>query len=611
MATPTPAPAAPATNPLSLLPRCRTPRDADQLHAHLLTTGLLRDPSATAHVVLSLCSSPHAPLRHLARRVSSAASCPPPRAGPGDPFLWNALIKSSSHGADPGRALLTFSHMLSQGFSPDRFSFSLALKACSRTASFEEGSQLHAMLTKFGLHSDLYLQNSLMRFYCRCGSIKRARRLFDRMPLRDSISWNLIIDGYSKNGIMQLAQEVFDMMVEGDRNSVSWNSMICGYARLRSADGIDAARHLFDRMPVWDSFSWNSMIDGYVKCGRLEDAAALFEQMPEKDTLAWANMILGHMEAGNVELARAMFDDMPEKDLITWNIMLSGYVKNGCFLEALGLYHEMHTRDNLVPDATTLATVISAVAELGQIADGISVHDYIERNQLSLSGKLGVALIDMYARCGQLEKSLHIFEISGQKSVDHWNAMIGALAVHGFGHLALQLFEEMERFSLRPDDITFIEILSACSHAGLVKEGLTYFETMKTDYNVMPKLQHYGCVVDILGRDGQLEEARRMIEGMPMEPNDVVWRSLLSACRNHGNLEIGEHVAKRLIEMSSADSSSFVLLSNIYAGVGMWGNASKVRMMMKEQGIRKVPGCSWIELDGSFHDFFVGYLFPY
>ncbi|CAA6656232.1 unnamed protein product [Spirodela intermedia] len=559
---------------IALIPRCRTTRDADQVHARLVTTGVLREPFTVAHVVLSLCSSPQAPLRHLARRIFFGPSQPPATSSSGDPFLWNAFIKTSSHGPDPGGAVLTFSRMVAHGILPDRFSFSLVLKACSRAAFLGEGLQIHGLLMKSGLYSDLFLQNSLISFYCRCGSVGTARQMFDRMRKRDSISSNLIINGYSMMGMMPSAQEIFDQMAKDERSSVSWNSMICGYARL-GRKGIDAARHLFAQMPARDSFSWNSMIDGLVK-------------------------------SGNVELARALFNEMPDKDLITWNIMISGYAKNGCFIEALSLFQEMPSRGKLLPDSTTLATALSAIAELGQINDGLSIHEYIQRNQLPLGGKLGVALIDMYSKCGRLEKALKIFEISGRRSVDHWNAMIGGLAVHGYGRLALHLFQEMGRHSLRPDDITFIEILNACSHSGLVEEGLAFFSAMEAEYNMTPKVQHYGCVVDILGRAGRLEEARRLIEAMPMGPNEVVWRSLLSACKNHGSVGIGQSAAKNLLQISSCDSSSYILLCNMYAGVRMWADACRIRAAMKEREIRKVPGCSWIELEDSVHEFLVG-----
>lgn len=295
------------------------------------------------------------------------------------------------------------------------------------------------------------------------------------------------------------------------------------------------------------------------------------------------------MEPGQINLARQLFDEMPQRDLITWKTMLAGYAKNGSFAEALNLFHNMRTQVNLGPDATTIATVLSAISKFGRIRNGIAVHEYIKRNHFPLHGKLGVALIDMYAKCGQLEDALLVFEASGN-TVDHWNAIIGGLAIHGYGELALELFHAMDNLLLKLDDITFIGDLNACSHAGLVDEGLKCFEIMKNVCKLEPKVQQYGCMVDILGRAGRLEDAWKMIEEMPMLPNDIIWRSLLSACRNHGDLIMGQRVAEASMQVGFCDSSSYVLLSNIYASTLSWDNVNRVKMIMRQREMRKIPG---------------------
>nr|AKH05182.1 chlororespiratory reduction 4 [Goodyera fumata] len=594
----------PPTDPFLLannLPRCRTLRDTDPLLSRFITAGFLRTPAAAADLILRLCASLDPALRLLARRIFFSSMVVPCN----DPFLWNAVIKSSTHGpaADPCAASLAFALMLSAGVSADRFSFSLVLKACSQDPSLHAGLQVHAVVLKSNLATELYLQNCLIAFYARGGHCELARRVFDRMPQRDSVSWNSIIDGFAKNGRMDAVEELFGRMKDRDRNLVTWNTMICCYAA--SLGGINHARELFDRMPQRDLISWNLIIDAYAKLGRMENAAALFKIMPAKDVISWTNLIAGYMEAGEVGLARQLFDEMPERDLITWNVMISGYVKNGSFAQALSLFHEMKTQANLTPDAITLAAALSAISELGRIYDGIAVHDYIKRNRLPLYGKLGVGLIDMYAKCGKLEEALQVFEASGN-TVDHWNAIIGGLAIHGYGKQALELFHAMERLLLKPDDITFIGVLNGCSHAGLVDQGLKCFEIMKKDCKLEPKVQHYGCMVDILGRAGRLDDAWKIIVEMPMPPNGVIWRSLLSACRKQGDITMGQKVAGTLIQSGVCDLSSHVLLSNIYAGSGLWGDVRRVRMMMRQRESIKIPGCSWIELGGVVHEFVVG-----
>ncbi|WOL05231.1 hypothetical protein Cni_G13958 [Canna indica] len=437
--------------------------------------------------------------------------------------------------------------------------------------------------------SHLYLQNCLIAFYSKCGLPEMARQVFDRVLERDTISWNSMIDGYVKHGSMPAAEKIFTEMDDVNKNLVSWNTMLDGY--VASVNTIDVARSLFD---------------GYVKSGRLVDAEHLFERIPERDVISWATMIDGYMGLQIIELAEKLFEEMPVKDVITWNIMLDGYIKNGFFVEALNLFSKMREEGNAAPDSTTLAIVLAAITELGRVDDGISIHEYIKRKKLPINGKLGVALIDMYSKCGRLEDALQVFVTSG-RSVDHWNAMIGGLAIHGYGKLALKLFREMENCMLRPDDITFIAVLNACSHAGLVEEGLMFFEIMQKEYALEPKVQHCGCMVDILARAGCLQEALNLIRSMPIEPNDVVWKSLLSACRNHGNLEMGQTLVTHLNEGRAWSSSSYVLLSNLYAGARMWRDARKVTMAMREKDLRKVPGCSWIELNGTVHEFIVGY----
>ncbi|KAL6007954.1 hypothetical protein ACLOJK_033459 [Asimina triloba] len=588
---------------LLLLHRCKSLKDVNQLHARLITTGLFRNPSLTTKILISFASSssppPHHILLHFARYVFFFSQSEDANS----PLIWNAVIKAFSHGDDPTRAVLLFSIMLESGIPADQFSFSLSLKACSRLAWVREGMQIQCLLWKSVFGSDVFLLNSLICWYARCGFVQLARRLFDRMPERDSVSWNSMIDGYLKNGMVDAARQLFDRMGNEMRNLVSCNSMISGHAK--TEEGLVIARDMFDRMPEKDLVSWNTMIDGYVKRGRLEAACELFNSMPERDVVSWAIMMDGYVKSGDVVAARGLFDAMPARDVVAWNVMMGGYVQNGYFMDALRLFHKMQLGGNLAPDHTSLATVLSAVAELGHSAEGINIHDYIERNGLPLDGKLGVGLIDMYSKCGRIETATQIFENLEHKTVDHWNAMIGGFAIHGLGDFALHLFMEMERRSVKPDDITFIAILSACSHSGLVEEGLLCFELMQTIYHVEPKVQHYGCVVDILGRAGHLEEARKLIKEMPIEPNDIVWRALLSSCRNHGNFSIGQQAAKQLIELDSWNASSYMLLSNLYADFGMWGDVSKVKMMMKEREIKKIPGCSWLELNGIVHEFVV------
>lgn len=587
---------------LFLLNKCKTLNDVNQVHARLVTTGFIKNDALTTKLILSFISSPHTPLVEFARYVFfTRHACRTRRKGE-DPFLWNAVIKSYSHGSDPKQALAIFCLMLENGVCADKFSFSLVLKACGRMGLVKEGLQIHGLLRKMETGSHLYLQNSLIGWYHRCGYIEFSRQVFDRIPKRDSVSYNSMIDGYVKCGLIYLARELFNCMPEEEKNLISWNSMISGYAQ--SVNGLESAMELFQVMPERDIVSWNTMIDGFLKHGKLEDAHNLFNLMPERDKVSWANMIDGYAKLGSIELARGFFDEMPDRDVVACNAMIAGYVQNGNFKETLEIFGYM-LKSDISPDTATMSIVLSAVAQLGHLENGVSIHCYLKENGFPLGGKLGVALIDMYAKCGSIENAKMVFENTVERSVDHWNAMIGGLAAHGSGELAFHLLMEMERHSVEPDDITFIGVLNACGHAGLVKEGLICFELMRRVHEVEPKMQHYGCVVDILGRAGLIEEARKFINGMPIEPNDVVWRTLLGACRNYEKFNIGEKVAKNLITHYSSNSTSYVLLSNIYAGLSMWDDVRRLRAVMKLKNMKKLPGRSWIKLEGIVHEFFV------
>ncbi|KAK6285501.1 hypothetical protein POUND7_011680 [Theobroma cacao] len=588
---------------LVLLPKCKTWNDVNQIHARLITTGFIRSLALTTKIVLAFSPSPFCPLVDFARHVFFTHHAFRSPEQEMDPFLWNAAIKSYSHGRDAKQAFVVLCLMLENGVRFDTFSLSLVLKACSRLGLMKEGMQVHGLLRKLNFGSDLFLQNCLISLYLRCGFVGYARQLFDRMCRRDSVSYNSMIDGYIKTGMIHLARELFEFMPMEDKNLITWNSMISGYAQLEY--GMVMALKLFEEMPDRDLISWNSMINAFVKCGNMEDAQALFVKMPKRDVVSWANMINGYAKVGKIDLARRLFDEMPERDVVVCNAMMGGYVQNGYCSEALEIFYHLQRDDNLQPDNATLLIVLSAIAQLGRIDKGLAIHQYLEENKFSLSGRLGVALIDMYSKCGSVKNGMLVFESIEDRSVDHWNAMIGGLAIHGLGELAFSLLIEMERLSVEPDDITYIGVLNACGHAGLVKEGLICFDIMRRVHKMVPKLKHYGCIVDILGRAGQIAEARKFIEEMPIEANDVIWRSLLSACKNHENIDVGEPVAEHLISLDSCNSSSYILLSNMYAGLGMWSAVSNVRMRMKERNLKKIPGCSWIELEGTVHEFFV------
>ncbi|XP_028797350.1 pentatricopeptide repeat-containing protein At2g45350, chloroplastic-like [Neltuma alba] len=592
------------TPTLVLFQKCKTMDDMNQMHARMITTGLINNSSLTTKLILTFVSSPYEPLVEFARHIFFKHHANRNPREQEDPFLWNAILRSYSHGCSPRGALAILCLMLELGVCLDKFSFSLVLKACSRVGLMKEGMQIHGLLYKLQIESDTYLKNCLISCFLRIGCVQHACQLFDRMSCHDSVSYNSMIDGYVKYGMVGKARELFDNMPLKKQNLITWNSMIGGYVRYK--DGLNCAWNLFLKMPKRDLVSWNTMIDGCVKFGNIEDAQTLFNKMPKRDLVTWTTMIDGYMKSGNALVARRLFDGMPERNTISCNTMMAGYVQNGYCIEALKLFHDMRIKAHTQPDDTTLLIVLTAITQLGHVEVGALIHRYLENNNSKyLSGKLGVALIDMYSKCGSIENAILVFKNIDQKCVDHWNAMIGGLAIHGMGEMAINFLFQMVKDSVKPDDITFIGVLSACGHAGLLKEGLICFELMQRVYKVEPKVQHYGCMVDILCRAGHVEAAKKLVEVMPIKPNDVIWRTLLSGCQIHKNFLVGKPVTEELIKLNSFSPSSYVLLSNVYASVGMWDNVKMVRTVMKERNLKKIPGCSWIELEGVIHQFSV------
>ncbi|KAH6833296.1 Pentatricopeptide repeat superfamily protein [Perilla frutescens var. hirtella] len=583
---------------LEFASKCKTQMEINQIRANLITTGHIHNPSFTSKIILNLAFSRHKPNVDFARNLFFDYNYK-------DPFLWNAIMKSFSHGNEPENAFQLFVLMLVREVLLDEYSFSLVLKSCSRLSLLSRGMQIHGLMLKLGFGSDLFLQNCLICMYVKCGIVQSGRLVFDRMPRKDSFSYNLMIDGYVKCGMVSLARELFDIMPSEMKNLVSWNTMISGYLKLEN--GFECAKDLFDKMPERDLVSWNLLIDCCAKNGKMEIARDLFDRMSKRDVVSWASMVDGYAKLGDVGAARIYFDAMPRRDVVSCNAMMAGYVSNGCYQEALKVFHYMLRNSfDLAPDSVTLLTALSATTQLGCIEEGIAIRRYMEENGFIASGKLGVALVDMYAKCGSIEQAIDVFEGIKEKTIDHWNAMIGGLAIHGLGDLAFDLFMEIEKLSLEPDAITFVAVLHACGHSGMMKEGIICFEIMRRVHKIAPKLQHYGCMVDILSRAGQIEVAAEFVKEMPVQPNDVVLRTLLSACSTYENLDIGEPVAKHLIGLDTDDSSSYVLLSNMYAQFGLWDYVRKVRTLMKQRELNKVPGCSWIELEGTIHEFFVG-----
>ncbi|XP_075075090.1 pentatricopeptide repeat-containing protein At5g50990-like [Nicotiana tabacum] len=346
------------------------------------------------------------------------------------------------------------------------------------------------------------------------------------------------------------------------------------------------------------------MVVTYVSCDKLNLARQLLDEIPTGyfDAVSANLMIASFMKMGAVDVAKKIFNEVPLRDLVTWNSLIGGYVKNDMFKEALSVFRKM-LRSNVEPDGYSFASIITACARLGAIDHAKWVHHLMTEKKIELNYILSSALIDMYSKCGRIEIARGIFDSVKRTNVSVWNALINGLAIHGLALDAIGVFSQMGPENVSPDSITFIGLLTACSHCGLVEEGWKYFDLMKSMYLMEPQLEHYGAMVDLLGRAGLLDEAYTMVKEMPIQPDAVIWRTFLSASRIHKSSEMGEVASTKISHLGSGD---YVLLSNIYCSTNKWDSAEKVRCVMKRKGVRKSSGKSWVEVGNIVHQFKAG-----
>eukprot|EP01018_Ginkgo_biloba_P001352 Gb_05293 [translate_table: standard] len=510
---------------------------------------------------------------------------------------WTAMIAAYARHGHGEEALTLFYKMQQTNIQPNQFTFASVLPACANLAIVKK---LHEEIADRGFQSDVYVGNALVDMYAKCGSIKDARELFDKMPQRSVVTWNSIIAGYAQNGQVNEAVKLFQIMPE--RNVVSWNTMIAGYAQ---HGRVEEAQKLFKKMSERNVVSWTTMIAGYAQNGHVNEALKLFQKMPERNVVSWNAMIAGYAQNGHVDEALKLFQKMPERNVISWNSMIAGYSQNGYGEEALDLFRHMQVV-GVKSNSETVASVLPACATLAALEQGKEIHEDIIKNGFQSDVFVGSALVDMYAKCGSIKNARDVFDKMHQRDVVSWTAMIDGYAMHGCAKEALNLFELMQHSGTNPNHVTLVSVLSACCHAGLVDEGRRYFDYMSQYYHIKPAMEHYGCMVDLLGRAGRLNEAEDFINRMPIKPAATVWGPLLCACRIHNNIELGERVAEYLFELDPENAAPYVLLSNIYAEAGRWDDIEKVRKMMKDRRVIKKPGCTWIEVDNRVYAFLAG-----
>ncbi|KAG1368031.1 pentatricopeptide repeat-containing protein [Cocos nucifera] len=471
--------------------------------------------------------------------------------------------------------------------------------------------QFHARAVVSGLIHDPFVAGNLLESLLRLdpSALAPAVALFSHARARSPFMWNTLVHAHLVNGLPTYALSLFAQMLRDPTsppNRYSFPIALKALALLQSfKDGVSLHSKILKLGFDCDPFVHATLVHFYGTCGHVGEAHMVFDSISDPSVGAWTALLSGFSKLGRLEAAREVFDRMPERNLVSWNAMISGYVQGGRPLLALELFREMLVL-KVRPNSSVMVSVLVAIAELGALTEGRWVHAYLERSEVEWSPNLRTSLVNMYSKCGDVTSASQTFDRIRDRGVDLWNAMITGFGLNGQGKEGLVLFDTMLSEGLKPDDMTFIGVLCGCSHSGLVNEGMECFEAMTQLHNVPPKVEHYSCMVDLLGRAGLLKEALELIRNMPVEANGRVWGSLFGACRVHGDVELGETAGKLLIELEPGKPGHYVLLANLYASQGRWKDAMDVRDTMKRRGVELEPGCSLTEVDSVVHEFLAG-----
>lgn len=494
--------------------------------------------------------------------------------------------------------------MVLQGFLSDSSALRELIFA---SAVGVRGGTAHARLVFDRIpHPDRFMYNTLIRGAAHSDAPRDAVSIYarmarhsadcDLMTLRpDKRTFPFVLRACAAMGAGETGAQVHAHVVKAGCESDAFvrNALIGMHATLGD---LGAAAALFDGEAREDAVAWSAMISGFARRGDIGAARELFDESPVKDLVSWNVMITAYAKLGDMAPARELFDGAPDRDVVSWNAMISGYVRCGSRKQAMELFEQMQAMGEK-PDTVTMLSLLSACADSGDLDAGRRLHGFLSGrfSRIGPTTALGNALIDMYAKCGSMTSALEVFWLMQDKNVSTWNSIIGGLALHGHATESIAVFRKMLQGNVKPDEITFVAVLAACSHGGMVDKGHEYFSLMQQRYRIEPNIKHYGCMVDMLSRGGLLKEAFEFIGTMKIEPNPVIWRTLLGACRIHGEIELAEHANRELLKARSDASGDFVLLSNIYASVGEWPGSENMRKLMDDSGVNKEAGRAVID----------------
>ncbi|XP_051144935.1 pentatricopeptide repeat-containing protein At1g50270 isoform X2 [Andrographis paniculata] len=535
-----------------------------QIHSLLVVSGCFKNSTFLTRLLLHCVSIPTSASASASAYALSIFNQIRRR----DVSTYNAAIRAFIF--DHQNAVSLYIKMRREGVVPNQHTFPLLFKSKTQMPL-----QIFTQSIKFGFGSDGFVCNSLISVLAGYGLIRHARQVFDEMTDRDAVAYTALMDGYVKNNRADQALELFlEMRSSSSVDEVAVATALCAVAMTGC---------------IW----LGRWIHGfYVESGRVL-----------RDVVIGSALIDMYSKGGCPDDAAQVFREMPRRNVVSWNALLSGYVQCNRCKDSLHLFHKMLV-EKVEPNEAVLATTLTACAHLGSLNQGRWIDKYIEDHKMELNSVLGTALIDMYAKCGCIHDAFLVFHrIRTAKDVYPWTALIFGLAMNGDAPGALTTFDKMLADRVQPNEVTITAVLCACTHGGLVRRGQEVFASMEDEYGIKPTVDHYGCLVDLLGRAGQLEEAVKLIAGMPMEPSGGVWGALFNACTIHKDFELGKSVGSRMIRLEPSDGSVYTRLANMYCKHRDWEAAAAVRKKMHEMGVEKTSGCSAIEVDGAVREF--------
>ncbi|KAK9675334.1 hypothetical protein RND81_11G001200 [Saponaria officinalis] len=493
-----------------------------------------------------------------------------------DIVSWSGMVCCYSENHRFVDSLRLFNQMGRLGFKPNNFTLASGLKSCVGLGELGAGMSIHASVLKTGFEIDTYVGMALLDLYTQLGHLIDAHLLFDTVPKEDVISWSFMIARCAQSDHNHMALSVFQQMMQ--------TLMPTEFALASALQASATLSHLimgkllhclvFKLGLHSNVFVSNALMDVYAKCARMQDSELLFQETTDKTDVTWNTMIVGYAQLGEGEKALMMFRDM--------------------------------LQSTFLPTEVAYSSALRACATLAAVDPGTQIHAFAIKTKLDKDSVVGNSLVDMYSKCGNIKPARLVFDKMDKPDEVSWNSVISAYAMHGLAKEALVMFHRMQETQCKPNKLTFVGVLSACSNMGLLDEGQAYFAAMSRDYGIEPSVEHYTCMVGLMGRSGSLDKAMKLIQEMPFEPTVMVWRAMLGACAIHNNVDLGRVAAEHILKIEPEDEAAYVLLSNIYASKKRWGNVALVRKSMKNKGLKKEPGVSWVEIQGSAHYFTVG-----